>query len=126
MTEELKYLKSLAKYFKRVPQKDINQCMDRIVYKKNCGCFGAHIAKKHKDFITTTICGETIKVYDYVHGINIFKDRISRKTERLFVKHGAVSGGTYEGGIFSAAPWLAHPYKVIKKVIGELENERSN
>lgn len=118
--EELEFLKRLAKYFKNVPSKEIDQSRATIYDHNPCGCFGAHIAKSFdkKWFRDPNPEG----YYYFLAGKEIFDCKTIFTTEDLFVKHGASYGIIFgKPTIFSTADWDEHPYEVIKKVINEIE-----
>ena len=119
---ELKFLRKLEKYFEDAPVKSINQEMKPMEPHDTCGCFGSHIAKCYDE---RSYKDERTKEYHYSYesGSRIFTEKLSIKTQNLFVKCGPwVVCGTHLN-IFSSKEWRVHPYKAIKKVIRELEND---
>ena len=124
---ELKFLRNLEKYFEKIPQKEIDQRSGTITKSNKCGCFGAHIAKYFGN--KWPFYSENSTSYFFVSGKSLFRERISHETEKIFAKYAWTldeSQSVVIGSIFSGIYWDSHPYEVIKKVIGELEDERSN
>ena len=119
-TDEMEFLKRMAEYFKDIPIVDINQVKAEIFERENCGCFGAHIAKMSKIYRDGYFF--KIRYYHHIDGEQIFRKYINKKTEKLFIKHGAtyLEEDKFEN-IFSSIPWRKHPYKVLEKVINEIE-----
>ena len=131
---ELKFLRKLEDYFEHISEKEIDQATGSILEgpKKPCGCFGAHIAKLFKKTQYCTMLPKVTNMlcYEYTDGMKIFEKNTNPETEDRFYLHGADPSNEDEpveiDGIFAGQDWSAHPYEVIKKVIGELENEKSN
>ena len=132
--DEMEFLRKLEKYFKDIPQKDILQKKGYIekgrmgVQTDTCGSFTAHISKMlEMPSNWETIEGHYREYYCNRLGRMFFRENISEMTEKIFNKHATFEdmydGDNFEGDIFSAIEWREHPYKVIKKVIKEVEND---
>ena len=119
---ELTFLKKLEKYFKNVPPETIDQkesCIYNCIY-DNCGCFGAHIAKMDGHINKIQMEQKGIKVFYYEDGEKIFRDNLSHKTLKLFLKKVRPKSED-DSQLFSTEDWSDHPYKVIARVIEDLE-----
>ena len=121
-TKELTFLKKLEKYFKNVPAETIDQkesCIYNCIY-DNCGCFGAHIAKMEGHISKIQMEQKGIKVYYYEDGEKIFRNNVSPQVRQLFLKKIRPKSED-DSQIFSTEDWDEHPYKVITRVIEDLE-----
>lgn len=89
--EELRFLRRLERYFKDIPDGDTRK-------------FGVHIVRLYN-------------LRDLGQARLIFRKYVTRKGEKLFIKHGAPLSG-----IFSEdGEWERSPYEVIKGVIEEID-----
>ena len=120
-TKELTFLKKLADYFVNVPPEKIDQVKSLLAEQSDyCGCFGAHIAKCFDKW--DMLSGQATDPYVFwmEDGEKIWKNNLSYRTRKLFLKKIRPNSKNYSQ-LFSTEDWSDHPYKVIIRVIAELE-----